>query len=249
MGAGTARSRVWNGMAVDTVEPSSVQAAQAPPPPPAGSYLVLSNERTTTYWAYVNTPGRIYVHPLTTSRVRTRTHLWTEDGFPEVYIVLREYRDTAGRLWAEIRIPGRPNGRMGWVLRSGLADFRLDRWRLVVNRRKLTLSAYYDGKLRHRAPVGIGKSASPTPAGHFWIRELFKIHNPSSGYYPYAFGTADYSVLTDWPGGGVVGIHGPYYQPQLIPGRISHGCIRLRVPDDAWVGTHVPVGTPLLVTP
>jgi hypothetical protein len=35
------------------------------------------------------------------------------------------------------------------------------------------------------------------------------------------------SVLTDWHGGGFVGIHGTD-APQLIPGRVSHGCIRLR---------------------
>jgi lipoprotein-anchoring transpeptidase ErfK/SrfK len=87
----------------------------------------------------------------------------------------------------------------------------------------------------------------PTPPGHFWIREEFKIHDPASGYYPYAFGTADYSTLTDWPRGGVVGIHGPYYQPWSIPGRISHGCIRLRVSDDARLAEYVGPGTPLLV--
>ena len=35
--------------------------------------------------------------------------------------------------------------------------------------------------------------------------------------------------LTDWPGGGVVGIHGTN-QPELIPGRPSHGCIRVPNP-------------------
>ena len=56
---------------------------------------------------------------------------------------------------------------------------------------------------------------------------------------------ADYSTLTEWPRGGVVGIHGPYFEPQLIPGRITHGCIRLRVPDDQWLGQHLRFGTPL----
>jgi L,D-transpeptidase catalytic domain len=34
----------------------------------------------------------------------------------------------------------------------------------------------------------------------------------------------------DWPGSGFVGLHGTD-TPQLIPGRISHGCIRMRNPD------------------
>ena len=95
--------------------------------------------------------------------------------------------------------------------------------------------------------MGIGAPISPTPPGHFWIRERFKVSDPSSPYAPYAFGTSDYSTLTDWPGGGVVGIHGDWQQPWLIPGRPSHGCIRLRDSDDAWLAHHVATGTPLRV--
>jgi len=59
---------------------------------------------------------------------------------------------------------------------------------------------------------------------------------------------AAYSPLTEWPHGGVVGVHGPYGAlPSQIPGRISHGCIRLRVGDDFWLGRHLEVGTPLRV--
>ena len=57
----------------------------------------------------------------------------------------------------------------------------------------------------------------------------------------------DYSTLTDWPGGGVVGSHGPYFASSGIPGYISHGCIRLQVADDFWLARHVSLGTPLRV--
>jgi lipoprotein-anchoring transpeptidase ErfK/SrfK len=89
-----------------------------------------------------------------------------------------------------------------------------------------------------RPAGGVSCSSTPAPAGHFWIDERSQITDPSSGYYPYAFGTTDYSTLTDWPGGGVVGIHGPYYDAQGIPGYISHGCIRLGVTDDFWLAAH-----------
>jgi lipoprotein-anchoring transpeptidase ErfK/SrfK len=118
---------------------------------------------------------------------------------------------------------------------------------VVVDRERLTLSVYSVGRLLWSAPIGIGLAASPTPAGHFWIREVLRINDPSSGYYPVAFGTAAYSHLTDWPGGGVVGIHGPFFDPQAIPGRVSHGCIRLRVADDAKLAEYVAPGTPLLI--
>jgi lipoprotein-anchoring transpeptidase ErfK/SrfK len=40
-----------------------------------------------------------------------------------------------------------------------------------------------------------------------------------------AFGTSARSVvLMDWPDGGFVGIH-ETHQPELLPGRVSHGCM------------------------
>jgi lipoprotein-anchoring transpeptidase ErfK/SrfK len=47
-----------------------------------------------------------------------------------------------------------------------------------------------------------------------------------------------------WPGGGVIGIHGTD-QPQLIPGRPSHGCIRLRDVDIVRLWPLIEVGTPI----
>jgi hypothetical protein len=220
--------------------------------PPSGGQVtqkhqVLSNESTFTRWAYVARIASVHVQPSSSSSVVARLHWNTEDGFPEVYLLLRASSDALGREWIELRIPGRPNGRTGWVQRAALGAFHLTHQLLVVNRERLRMYFYIDGRLRWSAPVAVGKPGTPTPPGRFWIRERFKIDDPQSGYWPYAFGTSDYSTLTDWPGGGVVGIHGPYYQPQLIPGRVSHGCIRLRVADDAWLAQHLGVGTPLRV--
>jgi lipoprotein-anchoring transpeptidase ErfK/SrfK len=67
----------------------------------------------------------------------------------------------------------------------------------------------------------------------------------SAFYGPIAFGTsAQSATLTDWPGGGFVGIHGTD-RPDLVPGRISHGCIRLRNADILRLAKLMPVGTPL----
>ena len=66
-------------------------------------------------------------------------------------------------------------------------------------------------------------------------------------YGPVAFGTSARSaVLTDWPAGGFVGIHGTD-QPELIPGRVSHGCIRLRNADIVRLARLMPVGTPVTI--
>ncbi len=66
-------------------------------------------------------------------------------------------------------------------------------------------------------------------------------------YGPVAFGTSARSTtLTDWPGGGFVGIHGTN-QPGLLPGRVSHGCIRLRNADVVRLARLMPVGTPITI--
>ena len=97
-----------------------------------------------------------------------------------------------------------------------------------------------------RAPVGVGRTNWPTPRGQFYIRD--RVQNLTSPFYgPVAFGTsARSSVLTDWPAGGFIGIHGTD-QPELIPGRISHGCIRMRNTDILRLARLMPVGTPLTI--
>jgi lipoprotein-anchoring transpeptidase ErfK/SrfK len=44
----------------------------------------------------------------------------------------------------------------------------------------------------------------------------------------------------------VIGLHGTS-RPGLIPGRPSHGCIRLKNPDIERLYALTPIGTPLLI--
>ena len=204
----------------------------------------ISDEHSTTYWAYSVTAGPVRSAPLRYARAIDSVRLSTEDGFPEVYLVLAQkvYRN---RTWFKIRLPGRPNGRTGWVPERALGRLQVTHKHVVVDERRLRLTVYVWGRKIFSAPVGIGAPSMPTPTGHFWIREKF----PSTDefYGPYAFGTADYSTLSEWPHGGVVGIHGTN-EPWLIPGRPSHGCIRVQNQDIARLWSMLPVGTPLTVT-
>jgi lipoprotein-anchoring transpeptidase ErfK/SrfK len=234
---------------------AEAQAGEAPPvasPPATGpspavapTTRQLSNERTLTTWAHPVEPGPIYAHPEAHARRVGRIHLATEDGFPEVYLLLSVYTDAQGDEWVRLRIPGRPNGRIGWVSREVLAAFHRTRWAIVVNLAERRLTAYNDGHVRMTAPVGVGKPSTPTPTGRFWIRERFTVTDRGNPYWPYALGTSDYSTLTEWPGGGVIGIHGDFGEPQKIPGDPSHGCVRMRDADIAWLGPRVTLGTPV----
>jgi hypothetical protein len=206
----------------------------------------LSDEKTVTRWALANRRATIRRAPDNDARKVARLRFYTEDMYDEIYIVL-ESRRVDHQTWLLVRVPGRPNGRKGWVPRWALRRLRVVRTRLEVDRRTLRARLLDDGKVVWRSRVGVGKASTPTPAGHYWIRE--KAHFGSAGgpYGPVAFGTSAYSRLSDWPRGGVVGIHGTN-QPGLIPGRPSHGCIRVPNAKILRLAKLLPMGTPLIIT-
>jgi hypothetical protein len=206
---------------------------------------MLSNETTVTTWATAISAQPVRQQPSRGSRVVTRLRFVTSDGFLQSYIALRERRTARGD-WVELRLPMRPNGHTGWVRRDALETFSVVHTQLVLNREQHRITLYRDGNVVLTAPVGVGKASTPTPTGHFWITEKFAVHGVPV-YGPYAFGTSDYSVLTDWAGGGIIGLHGTN-EPQLVPGNPSHGCIRLHNSDILRLARLVPIGTPLLIT-
>jgi lipoprotein-anchoring transpeptidase ErfK/SrfK len=217
--------------------------ALAPAASAARPDVVLSNETTSSTWTVADYAQPIRSRPSASAPKIASLQFQTPDGFLQSYILLREHW-THGTAWVELRIPGRPNGRVGWAQRSALDGFNHTDMEVVVNRAARRLTLYRGGKVIFQAPVGVGKPSTPTPAGHFWITEAFVSHDPFYG--PYAFGTSDYSTLTEWKGGGIVGLHGTN-EPQLIPGDPSHGCIRLRNSDILRMSRLVSIGTPLLV--
>jgi hypothetical protein len=202
----------------------------------------LSNERTITRWAYANELAIARSAPRRTARRVGRLRYKTEDGFPEVYLALSSRRDRGGQDWVKIRLMGRPNGRRGWVRRESLGSWHVVRTQLRVNRRTLRATLTRRGKVIWRSPIGVGAPGTPTPGGRFWIRE--RLVGRGGIYGPVAFGTAAYSRLSEWPGGGVIGIHGTN-QPGLIPGRPSHGCIRVPNGAISRLRRLMPIGTPV----
>ena len=214
---------------------------------PLGNEL-LSNETTVTRWAHTNLLGPIRSRPTKSSSTVGKLRWNTEDGVPEVYVVLQSQLDDKGRVWLEIRIPARPNGRTGWVREEQLSNLKTIRTHLTIDRTALKATLRKKGKVIWSSRVGVGRPGLETPAGRFWIRERLSNLGGSPVYGPWAFGTSAYSdKLTDWPGGGVVGIHGTN-QPELIPGRPSHGCVRVPNPKIRKLARLMPIGTPLLIT-
>ena len=172
--------------------------------------------------------------------------LRTPEGTANVVELLGRARLEASGLWQRVRLAVLPNGTTGWVPRAALGGPILLDTRLVIDRARFRATLFRDGVQVFSAPVGVGEAQSTTPAGDFYVRDVLTRYR-SPMYGPIAFGTSARSAtLTDWPAGGYIGIHGTN-QPNLIPGAISHGCIRMRNADILRLARLMPVGTPVII--
>jgi L,D-transpeptidase catalytic domain len=221
------------------------------PPARAGTLnlpgsVQLSNERTFTRWAYAAQALPIRKTPKPNSSAVDSVSLATEEGLRNVYTLLESWTDPTGQAWLRLRVPMRAEARIGWVEAAAFGAPHVVRTQLVVDRRHLRATLYRAGRRIWRSRIGVGKASTPTPAGHFWIRERLHSTDPNGPYGPWAFGTSAYSRLSDWPGGGVIGIHGTD-QPDLIPGRPSHGCIRVPNAGIRRLARLMPIGTPVWI--
>ena len=205
----------------------------------------VSRPRHIARWAFVEAVVPARTHPHSDSPVVLRVPTATPERTQNLLLVLARHRREAED-WLLVRLAALPNNTTAWVPRSSLGAFRAVRTHLVVDRARFTATLYRSGKAIFRTTVGVGKSYWPTPRGEFYIRnKLTGFRDPLYGVL--AFGTSARSnVLTDWPGGGYIGIHGTF-KPELLPGRVSHGCVRMRNEAILRLSRLMPVGTPLTI--
>ena len=206
----------------------------------------LRTERSLAYWAPILRSVTARASPATDAPRVARLTTRTAEQTANLVLAVGRITDVQGRVWTRVRLPVLPNNTTGWVPRSALGGLSMVRTRLVVDLERLTMTLYRAGERIFRAGIGVGTRQWPTPRGEFYIRN--RLASYSSPFYgPVAFGTSARSeVLTDWPAGGFVGIHGTN-RPELLPGRVSHGCIRLRNQDILRLARLLPVGTPLTI--
>jgi lipoprotein-anchoring transpeptidase ErfK/SrfK len=221
-----------------------------PPPPPSALAFArptpLASDARLARWAPVDAAATARRAPdlraPSVARINTRTPERTRN----IVQLIGRARERSGRLWVRVRLAIVPNGATGWIPRRALGGYVFVHTRLVIDRRRLQAVLFRDGRVILRAKVGIGKRAWPTPRGQFYVRNRLTSYR-SPAYGPLAFGLSARSpVLTDWPAGGYVGIHGTD-QPELLPGRVSHGCIRMANRDILRLGRLMSVGTPVTV--
>jgi L,D-transpeptidase catalytic domain/Putative peptidoglycan binding domain len=127
---------------------------------------------------------------------------------------------------------------------------------IVIRRGSNRLYLYKSARFWRRFGVATGQAVYPTPLGRFEI--VVKNRNPwwyppnspwAKGEKPVPPGPGN-PLGTRWMGlsASGVGIHGTP-NSSSIGYSLSHGCIRMYIPDAEWLFEHVNVGTPVFIIP
>jgi hypothetical protein len=205
----------------------------------------LSGVDNVSRWAYVIRKAVVRSAPRVTAHAKGRLSNWTPENYPNLALALQQRIERSGT-WVQVRLAMLPNNSTGWIKRGALGSMRITHDHLVVNRSTTRATLFRDGEALFSTRVGVGKSFWPTPRGEFYVTEKMSGFRDAA-YGPVAFGTSARSpVLTDWPGGGFIGIHGTD-APGLIPGHVSHGCVRLRNIAILRLARMMQIGTPLSI--
>jgi hypothetical protein len=220
--------------------------AESPPGVFPQRFNLSERSKETYRWAFVRHRTVARRGPSRSARAIIPISFRTPELYRNAIQVLDGVRYHNRTSWVRIRLAVLPNGTTGWVPRGSLAAFQKIHTRIVISHSTLRATLYKRGRPVFSTRVGVGQSHWPTPRGEFYIREKL------SGYYAPAYGpramglNARSTKLTDWPGGGFIGIHGTN-APQLIPGRISHGCVRVSNAAILRLYRLTPIGTPVSI--
>jgi lipoprotein-anchoring transpeptidase ErfK/SrfK len=169
----------------------------------------------------------------------------SQDYRPRYVLAVAVKKGKKGKpAWYKITVPGRPNGRTGWVPAKQVS-IRSVPWQVVVFRGSRVVQLWKDDKLVYTSKAAVGAPGMETPIGLYYVTVRFRpVTQPFLGAF--AFETSAYSKLSEWPGGGAVGLHGTT-SPQLLGQAVSHGCVRVSNETANFLRDRIPVGTPIRI--
>ncbi len=194
------------------------------------------------HWAVVLKPARAFSRPSSSARALTMLPAMTSDRTQNIVQVVAAHGS-----WYEVRLAILPNNSRGWVPRAVLGRLYTVHTHLYIDLERTTATLKRNGVTIFKTIIGVGLAATPTPRGQFYVRDkLTDFHD--AFYGPVAFGTSARSAtLTDWPNGGFIGVHGTD-EAAILPGRVSHGCVRMPNASILTLARLMPVGTPVTIT-
>ena len=194
----------------------------------------------------VDVRGLVRAHRAPGGRAFARFGRLNVNGVPTVFAALEAVMGARCRAaWYRVQLPLKPNGVTGYV-RARDVNLRVVRSRVVIALSRRTVSIYARGRLALTTRAAIGSASTPTPLGSFYVNQRFRA-DPEGPYGWAAIGISAFSeVLTGWPQGGPVAIHGTN-RPSLLGLRVSNGCIRISNAAVQRLWRLAPTGTPVLI--
>lgn len=197
------------------------------------------------YAATVRRPLRAYRAPA--RRPFVGFGLRNVNGVRTVFGVLEAVAGADCRpVWLKVHVPIRPNGAIGWVRAREVTLARV-RARILIDLSARAVVLFENGVATFRTRAAIGSPATPTPTGSYYVNQKIVPDSRGGPYGVGAMGISAFSpVLTNWPQGGPVAIHGTN-QPYLIGRRISNGCVRVTNAALRRLWLASPPGTPVFI--
>jgi lipoprotein-anchoring transpeptidase ErfK/SrfK len=200
--------------------------------PPGSGALVAQVVEPTVMRA---TPG---------GRLIARIGLRDEFGAPDDLAVVK-----VGPAYLGVLSAFAGNGHLGWIPRTAAALERAP-YRLRASLSNRTLMVLDAGKPLKRYTIGVGAPWAPTPLGRFAVTDRLTTGNPQGSYgcCILALSATAPHAIPGWHGGNRIAIHATP-ATETIGQPDSHGCMHVTQADASWLIYHVPVGTPVSITP
>jgi lipoprotein-anchoring transpeptidase ErfK/SrfK len=150
-------------------------------------------------------------------------------------------------MWLHVRLPGRPNGHAGWILKRSTAR-AFTKWRIVVDTSSRLVTVLDNGRKARTFRAVVGSPSTPTPDGHFFVEEAIELRSSDVGA-PYALAlSARSNVFQEFAGGpGQVALHGLENVGGVLGTAASHGCVRLDNDAMRWLVIRIGPGVPVTI--
>jgi lipoprotein-anchoring transpeptidase ErfK/SrfK len=209
--------------------PKAPTVASLSLPPGKGSLVALVEH---------STPMRARPGGHAFAKLQTRTTF----GSPQMLWVARR----SGR-WLGVVSPQAGNGHLGWIPASVVSLSRVN-WEIKVSLSARKVTVLHFGKAVEHYTIAVGAPANPTPTGRFAVTDRLTTGDPTGPYgcCILALSAEAPHAIQGWGGGNRIAIHSTP-ETSSIGQPVSHGCMRLTLPEGRWLLAHIPLGTPTIV--
>lgn len=216
---------------------SGAPGAASPGSTPAGANAKL--DVSTTTGSLVDTISqRLALHDRPGGRIIGAMAGHTQFGTQQVVAVTQTAPGWLGVISGSLH-----NNRIGWIPAAGARLTRVD-YAIRVQTRSHRVTVFRSGRVVRTLLAAVGSSDTPTPVGRFVVtdRLMFRPTSAAYGCCALALSAHQYRLQADWTGQDLVAIHSTP-ETASIGKSLSHGCVRVSLPEGRWLVQTVPLGT------